>query len=282
MVARLREPLLGEVDGDDPLGSCEPAADHGAEADEPAAEDDARRARLDLRRVERCADPGREAAGERRAAVERRLRAHLRERDLRHHGVLGERRRPHEVAQRLTVPREARGAVGEVAEALLVADRDAAVRAIAEAVDALPALGREQRDDVIAGRDERDAVADALDDARALVAEHAGRVARRIGAGGGVEVGVADAAGGEPHEHLAGLRLGEIDLLNDERAAELLENCCADLHAASLTHCDRSVSRIGSHGVREPLEAVVRKAERRAKVSPPRPLLESLTKPAPS
>ena len=68
------------------------------------------------------------------------------------------------------------------------------------------------------GRDERDAVADALDDAGALVAEHAGRVAGRVGAGGGVEVGVADAAGGEPDEHLARLRLGEIDLLDDERA----------------------------------------------------------------
>ena len=143
--------------------------------------------------------------------------------------------------QWLTVPREAGGSVGKVAEALLVADRDATVRAIAEAVDALSALGGEQRDDVIAARDERDAVADALDDTRAFVAEHAGGISRRIGAGGGVEVGVADAAGGEPHENLTRLRLGEIDLLNDERAAELLENCCADLHGTSLTHRDRNV-----------------------------------------
>ena len=172
---------------------------------------------LDPGRVERGADPGRETAGERRAPVERRLRAHLRERDLRHHRVLGERRGAHEVAQRLTVARQARGAVGQVAEPLLVADRDAAIGAIAEAVHALPALRREQRDHVIAGRDERDAVADALDDTGALVAENARRIAGRVGAGGGVEVGVADAAGGEPHEHLAGLRLGEIDLLDDER-----------------------------------------------------------------
>ena len=51
--------------GDDPLGSRESRADHGAEPDETAAEDDARRAGLDAGRVERRADPGREAARER-------------------------------------------------------------------------------------------------------------------------------------------------------------------------------------------------------------------------
>ena len=44
--------------------------------------------------------------------------------------------------------------VREVAEPLLVADRDAAVRARAAAVDALAALGREQGDDVVARPDE--------------------------------------------------------------------------------------------------------------------------------
>ena len=94
------------------------------------------------------------------------------------------------------------------------------------------ALGGEERDDVVAGRDERDAVADALDDPRALVAEHARCVAARIGAGGRVEVGVADAAGDEPNQHLAGLRLGELELLHDERLPELLEDGGADPHAA--------------------------------------------------
>jgi hypothetical protein len=100
-MARLREPLLREIDGDDPLGAREPGADDRAEPDEPAPEDDARRSRLDASRVERGADPRREPAGEGRASLERRLAAHLRERDLGHHRVLGEGRRPHEVAQRL-------------------------------------------------------------------------------------------------------------------------------------------------------------------------------------
>ncbi len=43
---RFREPLLGQVDGDDPLGAGEPAADHRSEADEAAAEDGADRAGL--------------------------------------------------------------------------------------------------------------------------------------------------------------------------------------------------------------------------------------------
>ena len=70
-----------------------------------------------------------------------------------------------------------------------------------------------------------------LDDARALVAEHAGRVAGRVGAGCGVEVGVADAAGDEAHEHLAGLRFGELELLDDEGLAEFLEDGGTDLHS---------------------------------------------------
>ena len=129
---------------------------------------------------------------------------------------------------------EPRRPVREVAEALLVADRDAAVGAVAEAVDALPAFGGEERDHVVARGDEGDTVADALDDARAFVAEDARRVAGRVGARGRVEIGVADAAGGEADEHLARLRLGEVDLLDDERASELLEDGGADFHAASI------------------------------------------------
>ena len=70
-----------------------------------------------------------------------------------------------------------------------------------------------------------------LDDAGALVPEHGRRVAGRVGARRRVEVGVADAAGDEADEHLARARLGELDLLHDERLAELLEYRGADLHA---------------------------------------------------
>ena len=43
---------------------------------------------------------------------------------------------------------------------------------------------------------------------------------------------MADTARGEPHEHLARLRLGEIERLDAERLAELLEHGGANLHAA--------------------------------------------------
>ena len=74
-------------------------------------------------------------------------------------------------------------------------------------------------------------VADRLHHARALVAEHRRRVAGRVGARRGVQVGVADAAGDQAHQHLARARLGQIDLLDRERLPELLEDGGADLHA---------------------------------------------------
>ena len=58
------------------------------------------------------------------------------------------------MAQRLTIERKARSAVGEVALALLLADRKAKVGARIEAVNALAALRREQRHDMVADRTE--------------------------------------------------------------------------------------------------------------------------------
>ena len=37
---------------------------------------------------------------------------------------------------------------------------------------------------------------------------------------------MTDAAGHQAHEHFALLRLGQLDVLDDERRAELLENRC--------------------------------------------------------
>src|SRR5262249_26816763 len=134
------------------------------------------------------------------------------------------------VAQRLSVTREPGRPVRQVALVLPVADCDASIRLRAEAVNALAALGGEQGDDVVAGAHGGDTVADPLDDAGALVAEDARRIAGRIDAGGGVQVGVTDAARGQAHEHLAGARLGEIDLLDYERLPELLEYRRPDPH----------------------------------------------------
>ena len=45
---------------------------------------------------------------------------------------------------------------------------------------------------------------------------------------------MADAAGDQPYESLAGLGLGQLDVLDDERPAELLEHCSAYLHGSIL------------------------------------------------
>ena len=110
----------------------------------------------------------------------------------------------------LAVARQPGGAVGEIATVLLLANRQAEVGLGAAAVDALAALGREQRDDVIAGRDQPCVLADPLDDAGALVPEHGRCVSGGIGARGRVEIRVADAARLEPHERLARPRLLEL------------------------------------------------------------------------
>ncbi len=114
---------------------------------------------------------------------------------------------------------------------MLLTDREAKVGARVAAVRALPALRGEERHDVVAGRDGRDAVADALDDARAFVSEHGRRIAGRVGAGRRVQVGMTDAAGDEADENLAGLGLGQIDLLHHERLTKLFEYRGSDLHA---------------------------------------------------
>ena len=145
-------------------------------------------------------------------------------------------------------------AVRQVALVLLLADRQADVGLVAAAVHALAALGREQRDHVVAGLHERDPLAHLLDHAGALVAEDRGGVARGIRARRRVEICVAHAAGLEPHQHLTRARLLELDLLHGQRLPELLENGRA--HSASRATLAahrrrRTAVRTGVHSARE-------------------------------
>jgi uncharacterized protein (DUF1015 family) len=132
---------------------------------------------------------------------------------------------------RLASSGEAGRAVGQEALILLFTDREAEVRARITAVNALAALWREERHHVVAGTERLHVPAHPFHDARSLVAEHRRRVARGIGPGRGVEIGVADPAGDEPDEDFACLRLREVDFLHRERSVELLENRCPDAHA---------------------------------------------------
>src|SRR5215208_2799488 len=151
------------------------------------------------------------------------------------------------------IPVVAGRAIRQVALVLLLADGQAKVGLGRLAVGAFAALGREQRDDVIAGRQAGDPLARRLDHAGALVPQHGRRVAGRVGAAGGVEVGVADAARGQAHQNLTGPRSVELDVLDDERLGELLEYRGADLHRRrTLTQ------RAGAIPGRRPAAATVR------------------------
>src|SRR5207244_9774433 len=110
-----------------------------------------------------------------------------RERDLRHDRALRERGSPHEVTDRHAVAREPRRPVRKMALVLLLANGQTEIRPVIAAVLALAALRREERDDMVARRDIRHAVAYDLDDACAFVPEHCRRIAGGVGARSGVE-----------------------------------------------------------------------------------------------
>src|SRR5207247_9858134 len=107
-----------------------------------------------------------------------------------------EGRSAHEVADRLSVSREPRRAIRQVAEVLLLPDREAEVGARVAAMLALAALRRKERYHVVARSDRGHPFADCLAYARALVAENGGHVAGRIRARGSIEVDVAGAGRG--------------------------------------------------------------------------------------
>src|SRR5207253_8837450 len=87
---------------------------------------------------------------------------------------------------------------------------------------AVPARAAERHpveDHVVLRLDALDAGADLLDDARALVAEHAGERHGEV-SGDGVQVAVAHTARAEPDEDLAVARVADGERLDRERLAD--------------------------------------------------------------
>ena len=189
---------------------------------------------LDLGGVDDGADAGGHAAADVAHLVERRVVADLRQRDLRQHGEIRERRAAHVVMERLAAERKAAGAIGHQALALRRADRRAEVGLARQARLALPALGRVERNHVIALLERRHAGADVDHDARALVAEDRRKEALRIRAGARVFVGVADAGRLDLDQHLARLGGSEIDRLDGEGCPCLVRNRRPDFHVCLL------------------------------------------------
>ena len=165
-----------------------------------------------------------------RGEIGGRFRGNLRQSDVRHHRVLGERACPHEVSKGLTIARKPSRAVGHVTLVLLLADRQAQVRAVTTAVLTLATLGREERDHSVADLYPADPVTDLLDNPAAFVSQHRGRVSRWIGARGAVHVRMAYAARLEPYERLAGTRPGQLDVGHIQRSPEFLEHRSPHLH----------------------------------------------------
>jgi hypothetical protein len=134
------------------------------------------------------------------------------------------------VADLLAVSLQAGGAVGQVALALLLANRQADVGPLVDAVHTFAALRAEQGDDVIADGKFVHPRPDGLDHAGTLVTENGRRVPGRVDARGRVEIGVTDTAGDETNQGFTFLRIREVDLLNDQGLTELLQHCRAHLH----------------------------------------------------
>ena len=99
-----------------------------------------------------------------------------------------------------------------------------------QAVFALPALRRVQRNDVIALLQAGDALAHLHHHAGAFVAENRREQTLGIGAGEGVFVGVADAGRLDLDQHLAFARAVELDGFQAQLVAGLAGHGCARLH----------------------------------------------------
>lgn len=189
--AELARPLLlagVNIDNDDLGSAVGDGTLDDAEADAAGAEDGDLAALLDVGGDGGGAVAGGDAAAEQAGAVHGGLRLHGDDRDVGDDGVLAERGGAHEVEDVLAAGAEAGGAVGHHTLALGGADFAAEVGLARLAELALLALGGVESDDVVAGLDVGDALADGLDDTGTLVSENDREGALGILAGEGVGV----------------------------------------------------------------------------------------------
>src|SRR5581483_1461086 len=214
-LTRELETVRPQVDRDDRRAARELRGQHGREPHCAGAEHGEAAARGRLQRVQDGARSGLDAASERRGYLERDVVGQSYEvalaRDrVRREGRLAEEVRV-DVAERGRAVRRPRG--GEV------------VLEEGVAVDAESALARRTRPaevvahpDAVAGSELRDARTHRLDDARALVPED-DRERHRQPLVAADQVGVADAAGRHPHEHLVVAQRPELELAQLEGTA---------------------------------------------------------------
>jgi hypothetical protein len=218
------------VDGDDPARPRQPRAGHDLQADAPAADHAHRLALAHPGRVAHRAHPGDDAAADQGGLPQRQGGADRHRAGRRDDAALGEAGHGQEVLDRRAVGTvQPRGAVHQRARQRPVGRRLAQMGPPGGAHAALAAGGHEAEGDPIAGADVGHALPHRLDDAGALVAEHGRPAAVAEVALGQVQIGVAHARRGHPHEHLVVAGRVEQQRLDAQRGALVLQDGGPDL-----------------------------------------------------
>ena len=172
-------PPLERVAGDDLRRARGARALHDREADAPEPEHEHGRARLDPGGVEHRADAGLHRAADDARDLERRVVGHLHRAGLVGHRVLGEATDAEAAVapadRRATRPVEPSGKAPPNTAELFTQQPGF----VAQAPVAATARRDRREHDRVAGRQHRDALADGVDDARGLVAEHRSGSRRR-------------------------------------------------------------------------------------------------------
>jgi hypothetical protein len=195
--------LLGvEVDPDDAAGADHPSPLDDVQADAAQTEHRHGRPRLHLGGEDHGTDARRHPAADVADLLEGRILADTRQRDLREHGVLRERRAAHVVIDGLALMGEAAGAIGHQPPALGAANGLTEIGLGVQTVLALTTLRGIQRDDMIPRLERGHALADLHHHAGPFVAEHAWEQAFRVVAGERERIGVADTGRLELDQHL--------------------------------------------------------------------------------
>ena len=234
---RVLELLRPAVDRDDRRRAGQPRSGNHVEADAAAAD-----------HADPFADPHPGGAGDRSdarhhpAAQQRRLperdvgrdrnrttRGNHRELcEAGHHQRMLEHGAVGRVQARAPLQQQARGAV---------AGRRSAQRPVSRAARLTDTARRhEAKRDVIARSESVDVLSDRLDDARSLVAEHHRPAAGPEPAVRQMQVGVADARGGDAHEHLATPRRLQQHRLDAHRTTRLAEHASPHVNRMGRRH----------------------------------------------
>lgn len=145
-------------------------------------------------------------------------------RDVGNDSVLGKGRASHKVEQFLATGFESASSVGHHTFALCGTDSPAKIGFSRQAELALAALSSVQGDDVVAGLDVGNALANALNNTSALMSKNDGESAFGILARQCVGISMADASGDDLDSHLVGTRRKDLDVFNRERLAGFPSN----------------------------------------------------------